>query len=187
MTTTTTSPSSPRPPITTAATAFVHSYARAMALSSPTSSPHSANLPLIAAALGAHYATNTTAYTLGHRRVFPSTAGAVTALAVHLGRFKSSGLGYDIQMAAHRVEPVSASSALCWVTWAINPKEGSGKEGWQWENVYGYRFEEPEAGLRKWIGGEEDGWEKPEGWWELILSDNEIAGLVARVPNFMEL
>lgn len=31
------------------------------------------------------------------------------------------------------------------------------------------------------------GWVKPDGMWELIVSDNEITGLLKAVPNFMEL
>ncbi|KAF7361697.1 putative rho protein [Mycena venus] len=179
--------------IVTAATSFVHSYARATALSSSTTSPaHRTNIPLIAAALGAHYASNTTAYTLGHRQVFESVAAAVPLIASHLENLDRSGLGYSIRMEAHRIEPVSASSALCWITWSIQPREGCGLEGWQWEVVYGYRraaqLGSEEAGPSK-IGGEdeEDRWEKPEGWWEFVVSDNEISGILARVPNFMEI
>ncbi|GME32749.1 hypothetical protein B0H13DRAFT_1937502 [Neofusicoccum parvum] len=182
----------PRAPITAAATSFTHSYARAMSLSSPAAR---APIPLVAAALGAHYAADTTAYTLGHRMVFASAAAAAPGIAAHLARFERSGLGCAIAMAALRVEPVSAGSALCWVTWAIEPRAGGPFEGrgWRWENVYAYRrpVEEGGAGAeRRWVGGDEaggEGWEVPEGWWEFMLSDNELLSILERVPNFMEL
>jgi len=181
----------PRPLIAAAATAFVHSYSRAMALSSKSS----VTIPLIAAALGAHYGPNTTSYTAGHQTVFASSAEAVHAIAPYLERLERSGLGCDMSMVAHRVEPVSASSALCWVTWAIRPREGCGLEGWQWENVYAYRRTlEPSTGAgttgaTKWIGGQGEGggWEKPEGWWEFLINDNETLGILGRLPNFFEI
>ncbi|KAF8139490.1 hypothetical protein K438DRAFT_1995959 [Mycena galopus ATCC 62051] len=158
-----------RPPITAAATAFVESYARAMSFSSPTF-PHSGNIPFIAAALSAHY-SNTTAYALGHPYII-----SVQKTTEHLEKLERSGLGYE-------------------------PGEGCGVEGWQWENVYGYVYGyrrafqpsgvvmEFEAGAKNWIGeeGEVNGWEKPEGWWEVILCDNEVLEIFAKVPNYMEI
>ncbi|KAF4535508.1 Histidine ammonia-lyase [Lasiodiplodia theobromae] len=198
--TTTTTTTAPHTPIATAATAFLASYARAMHLADPsTSATKSTNIPLIAAALGAHYGAGCTAYTLSHRASLPSADAWVPGIATHLERFDRCGLGYDIFLARHRVEPVSEGSALCWATWRIRPRAGSETEGWEWENVYAYRRAPTgtvggggggggggEAGRK--IGGEgADAWEKPEGWWEFIVSDNEISGLLARVPNFMEL
>lgn len=189
--TTTTTITTPRTPIATAATAFLASYARAMHLADPSTSAQATNIPLIAAALGAHYGAGCTAYTLSHRASFPSADAWVPGIATHLERFDRCGLGYDIFLERHRVEPVSEGSALCWATWRIRPRASSGTEGWEWENVYAYRRAPAvggggEAGRK--IGGEgADAWEKPEGWWEFIVSDNEISGLLARVPNFMEL
>lgn len=82
-----------------------------------------------------------------------------------------------MRLARYEVQPYSATSAQCWLTWEILPKEGAGVEGWQWTNVYGYR-----TGIE---GDAKDG-EKEEGFWEYAVSDQEIAGLVARFPNFFE-
>lgn len=173
-----------RRPITSAATEFTTSYANAMCL---TSHLPTINVSLTAAALAAHYGPNTTAYTHGHS--VPIGSDAVAGIAMHLQRFERSGLGCDIRMADCRVEAVSDGSAMCWITWKIRPKD-KGVEGWTWENVYGYRRAVgAEMGTVKRIGGEgkEEGWEKPEGWWELIVSDNEVSGILERVPDFMEL
>lgn len=186
----TTAPPQPTTPIKEAATAFLLSYARAMHLADPTSSAHATDIPLIAAALGAHYHPGLTAYSLGYRHVMPQDAAQ--GIVQHLERFNKAGIGYDVYLARYRVEAVSEQgSALCWMTWRIRPKEGSGVEEWEWENVYGYRrggSAEDGHGREMRIGPEGDGgWVKPDGMWELIVSDNEIAGLLKAVPNFMEL
>ncbi|KAF8210626.1 hypothetical protein K438DRAFT_1570825 [Mycena galopus ATCC 62051] len=157
-----------RPPITAAATAFIESYARAMSFSSPTF-PHSGNIPFIATALSAHY-SNTTAYALGHPYII-----SVQNTIEHLEKLECSGLGYEVCMVVHRVEPVSLLNALCWVTWEIQLREGCGVEGWQWENVYGYQCTFQPSSV------------KLEGWWEVILCDNEILEIFAKVPNYMEI
>ncbi|OJD34591.1 histidine ammonia-lyase [Diplodia corticola] len=83
--------------------------------------------------------------------------------------------------------------------------EGEVVEGWEWENVYAYRRASVGAGVGAGAGGRQEGqgeegeekvmigggeggegaWVKPEGWWEFIVSDNEISSLLARVPDFM--
>ncbi|KAL1650750.1 hypothetical protein SLS58_000868 [Diplodia intermedia] len=191
---TTTAASTGRAPITAAATAFLESYARAMHLADPGSSnaaaATSADLGAVAAALAAHYGTGCTAYTLTHHVSLPSAEAWLPGIAEHLARFERAGLGCDIRLARRRVEPVSEGSALCWLTWRIRPREEAGREGWEWENVYAYRRAPPggaaEEGAKR-IGAEggAEGWEKPEGWWEFIVSDNELSSLLARVPDFM--
>jgi len=150
-----------------AAEAFTQSYATAMHLGAP-----SASTPLetVAAALAAHYGVNMASYTSGYIHNFENVPYSTAAIASHLKRFEAAGLGFDIYLKSHRIEVVSDSpvgSALCWITWAIRPKKG---EGWEWENVYGFRRND----------GEERG-----GHWEFVVSDNEIGHLMQRVPDFM--
>ncbi|KAL0259480.1 hypothetical protein SLS55_005217 [Diplodia seriata] len=195
---TTTAASTGRAPITAAATAFLESYARAMHLADPSNTGTSKNLGVVAAALAAHYGTGCTAYSLTHHVSLPSAEAWLPGIAEHLARFERAGLGCDIRLARHRVEPVSEGSALCWLTWRIRPppsrEGGAGREGWEWENVYAYRRAPPGGGPEEGatrIGAAEgagaEGWEKPEGWWEFIVSDNELSSLLARVPDFMTL
>lgn len=78
----------------------------------------------------------------------------------------------------YRVEVVSdlgqqgSGLALCWITWSVHPPAESkwhGK-GWKWENVYAFRVS-PGQG---------------DGYFEFVVSDNETATLLQRIPNFME-
>jgi hypothetical protein len=145
----------------TSAEAYVQSYASAM---------HTAQNPEVtisscAAALGAHYLPGLIAFIFGHQTSFPTQDKWVAIIEQHLEKFEKSGLGYDIRLARSRVESVSASSAMCFVTWKILPKNGV--EDWEWENVYGYRL----------------GQDGKEGW-EFIVSDNEVAGVMQRAPAF---
>ena len=144
----------------TSAEAYVQSYASAM---------HTAQNPDVttsscAAALGAHYLPGLVAFVFGHHHSLATQEEWVGGIKQHLEKFKKSGLGYDIRLAKSRVESVSASSAMCFVTWKILPKNGV--EGWEWENVYGYRL----------------GQDGKEGW-EFIVSDNEVAGVMQRAPE----
>ncbi|KAH8814690.1 hypothetical protein DL96DRAFT_1624584 [Flagelloscypha sp. PMI_526] len=173
-----------RPDIKTAAQLFVSSYARAMHLSS-----QSDNLPFIASSLAAHYHPKTTmCFTVGH-----VAAWGEESVATHLTRFERSGLGFNIFIEEDKtkVDVLGDGNAMCWVTWTIRPKVGSGVDGWSWQNIYAFRrapagaVESEEKVVR--IGGEETGWEKPEGWWEAIFGDNEILGVLERRPNFLEL
>lgn len=153
-----------------------------MALSDP-----SLRTPIssVATALARHYGPQMTSYTSGYIFTFPNQADAVTGITSHLQKFENAGLGYDIFLAAHRIEVVAegpVGSALCWLRWRIRPRKNEGEggnegdvgriEGWEWENVYGFRRND----------GEELG-----GHWEFVVSDDEIGELMARVPNFMEL
>jgi hypothetical protein len=147
-----------------AASNFVASYANASALGAdPSNTPTS-----VAEALASHYplATPFTAFTFGEVTVFPDRQAASQKIAVHLERFMASGLGIDIFMREHRVEVVSADSALCWITWGIKPQDGTDR--WTWENVYGYRR----------VGGQEH--------WEFVVADQEIGNLMKMKPGIME-
>ena len=152
-----------------AAETFAQSFANAMSLGSK-----DIELEQVASKLADHYSPKT--FTFFNFGYVDTAEGQATKTAVqqHLERFEKSGLGIDITMESLRVEVVSKWSALCWITWRIHPKEGSTvKEGWAWQNVYGYR-------KPKWQGQE-------KGFWEFCVSDNEIETLVQRIPDFMEL
>ncbi|GAB7349309.1 hypothetical protein MBLNU459_g8449t2 [Dothideomycetes sp. NU459] len=147
------------------AESFTQSYASAMASATQVSRTDCAK------ALGSHYGPGMASYTFGHVHVFKDTAHANENIETHLGRFEAAGIGYDIRMVEHEILPVSTSSALCPVTWEIRPKAGSGVEGWRWRNVYAYRLP-PGA---------------DKGYWEFVVSDNEVGELMKRFPNFMEM
>jgi len=152
-----------------AAENFSKSYANAMSLGSK-----AIELEQVASKLADHYSSQTfSSFQFGY---VATTEGRATKTAIqqHLERFEKSGLGIDITMESLRVEVVSQGSALCWITWRIHPKEVSPvKEGWVWQNVYGYR-------KPRWQ-------EEEKGFWEFCLSDNEIENLVQRIPDFMEI
>jgi len=152
-----------------AAESFARSYANAMSLGSK-----DIELEQVASTLADHYSPQTfTAFNFGYVNTIEGNT-AKTTIQKHLERFETSGLGLDITMDSLRVEVVSKRSALCWITWRIHPKESSPvKEGWKWQNVYGYR---------------KPMWDGPEkGFWEFCVSDNEIENLIQRIPDFMEL
>ena len=155
--------------ISGAASAFVASYAAAMALGADPSN----TLPAVADALASHYPLSTTftALAFGTVSLLPDRAKSAQSVLEHLERFAHSGLGIDIFMEKHRIEVVSPGSALCWITWAIRPSDGT--KGWNWENVYGYRRV---AGLE---GSE------PIQHWEFAIADHEIGELLQRKPSIM--
>ena len=157
--------------IFTAASEFIASYAAAMALGGDSSK----TLISVADALSAHYPLSTpfTSFTFGHVAVFTDRAHAIVTILAHLERINRSGLGIDVSMEKYRVEVVSTSSALCWITWAIKPRDGT--EGWTWENVYGYRKPVTSDGQAQ------------KGYWEFVVSDQEIEGFLKRKPDFMEI
>lgn len=152
-----------------AAESFAQSYANAMSLGSKDIA-----VEQVASKLADHYSPQTfISFNFGYITTIESPA-AKTAIQQHLERFEKSGLGIDITMESLRVEVVSKGSALCWITWRIHPKEVSPvKEGWVWQNVYGYR-------KPRWQGHE-------KGFWEFNVNDNEVENLVQRIPDFMEL
>jgi hypothetical protein len=156
--------------ISQSASKFVASYAKAMALGADPS----ISLKDVTQALAEHYPVQRpfTAFTSGHTFSAPDRAHIFQGIWEHLGRFVRSGLGTNIAMESHRIEVVSDGSALCWITWGIKPKDGT--EGWTWENVYGYRKPVEEV------------YGSPDGYWEFAVSDQEIAKLLQRKPEFMQ-
>ncbi|KAK3062424.1 hypothetical protein LTS18_004078 [Coniosporium uncinatum] len=147
-----------------AAESFTAAYASAMQCDTTTSLSDCASL------LVSHYGPSFTSFTLGHVIELGNSSQALKSVENHLKRFNASGLGYDIAMTEHRIDVLSAGSALCHVTWQIKPKAESGVEGWKWTNCYGFRR-----------NGNGEG----NGWWEFVVSDQEYEQLVGRMPGFM--
>lgn len=107
-----------------------------------------------------------TILTYGAKTAFDTQVDAATGIAAHLERFERAGWGYDIRLETSRGEAVSSGSAMCWVTWRIEPKNGI--QSWQWENVYGYRMG---------LDGKE-GWERG-----MVVGDNEVDEVMQRAPQ----
>lgn len=113
----------------------------------------------------AHYAEPYTSFTLGNVTQFATQDAALEQLVPWLQRFREHGLE-DIRFVRLSVETVSDTFALCHVTWEVRPT--SNVAGWQWTNIYGLR--QDAAGQR----------------FEFAVSDNEIAELLKRFPNFLD-
>lgn len=78
-----------------------------------------------------------------------------------------------------RVEVLSPTNAICWVTWEMGDGEADdGRGGWRWENVYVYRMG---AGM-----AEEGGAGGQVGGFEAVFSDNEILGLMQHAPEVLQ-
>lgn len=150
-----------------AAEAHAKSYAEAVRLGSK-----DINAAQIAQELHKHYGASFTHFSLGNVGTIPGGSDGVKGIETHLERFEKSGLGLDLEMTKLRVEVVSSSSAVCWVTWRLKPKK-EGVSPWEYTNLYGYR--------------QPMGMAAGKGYWEWAVSDQEIGGLVQRVPNFFEL
>ncbi|MDD3799013.1 MAG: hypothetical protein PHE36_07530 [Novosphingobium sp.] len=118
-------------------------------------------------AIAGHYLFPYTSFTLGQVHTFADRATADAACTDQIACFERTGVGSDIRMTGCEVVPVSPDSALCHVTWAVFPANGA--PGWEWTNIYGYRRR-----------GDEEGF-------EFNISDNEIAELLRRFPDFYSL
>lgn len=115
-------------------------------------------------ALADHYAEPYTSFTLGHVTQFVDRADAYAKTTPWLARFKAAGLD-DMSVVELSVDTVSDTFALCHVTWEIRPR--SAVPPWRWTNVYGLR--QDQHGQR----------------FEFAISDNEIANLLQRFPEFL--
>jgi hypothetical protein len=123
----------------------------------------SANDPV---ALASHYSEPFTSFTLGHIGGFATKDEALARMAPWMARFDEHGLN-DIRLAESTLIPVSDNFCLCHLTIEIRPKDG--KAAFRFLNIYGLR--QDEKGQR----------------FEFAISDNEIAALVARYPDFMRM
>jgi hypothetical protein len=113
-----------------------------------------------------HYGWPYTSFTLGHTSQFADRVSALAQMKPWFARFKEFGID-DMRLARTSIHTVSDTFALCHVTWEIHPKSAD-VAPWQWTNIYGLR--QDEHGQR----------------FEFAVSDNEIANLLQRFPNFLQ-
>ncbi|KAK4444805.1 hypothetical protein QBC34DRAFT_442167 [Podospora aff. communis PSN243] len=130
----------------------------------------SLSIPDISSQMARYYLPGCTAFTLGTINAFPDEAFTRSMIQNQLERFTSLGVGINMRLEKARIEVISETSAACWATFAITPKNG---EGWSWTNVYGFRA----------IEGRENGL---KGGWEWVVGDGEMTELLARYPDAME-
>jgi hypothetical protein len=116
-------------------------------------------------ALAGHYSEPYRSFTLGHIGGFETKAEALARMVPRMQRFKDYGLD-DIRLADSTLVPVSDQFCLCHLTIEIRPKDG--KPPFRFLNIYGLR--QTETGQQ----------------FEFAVSDNEIAALVERYPDFMQ-
>ncbi|KAK3940013.1 hypothetical protein QBC46DRAFT_386446 [Diplogelasinospora grovesii] len=136
--------------IVNAAKQAILAYAAAVSKGSNPSIPVSD----VAASMAELYLPNFTSFTLGSITVFATRPDAQAAIERLLCSYNTSGIGADIRKYDSRVEPVSASSAICWITWEIFPNPGTtdGKgavEPWKFTDVYGFRLTQNNSSVNK--------------------------------------
>jgi hypothetical protein len=116
-------------------------------------------------ALAGHYSEPYRSFTLGHIGGFETKEEALARMVPWMQRFKDYGLD-DIRLADSKLVPVSDQFCLCHLTIEIRPKDG--KPPFRFLNIYGLRQTETAQQF------------------EFAVSDNEIAALVERYPDFMQ-
>jgi hypothetical protein len=116
-------------------------------------------------ALASHYSEPYRSFTLGHIGGFETKDEALGRMVPWMARFKEYGLD-DIRFVATKLVPVSDQFCLCHLTIEVRPRDG--KPPFQFVNIYGLR--QDASGQR----------------FEFAVSDNEIAALVERYPDFMQ-
>ena len=154
------------------ANAHIDSYASAAAQGRDNTAP----LEQLAAAYSAHYLPSWTAFSLG--TAHPATSAEQTngQLFYVLDLYRRRGLGTDVRKVKSRVEKVSETSAICFITWKmVIPKgkegaadEGEGEDAIEFQDVYGYRVADNGA---------------MKGGWEFVVADQEVLAGLARVPD----
>jgi hypothetical protein len=115
--------------------------------------------------IAGHYGFPFTAFTLGDVSTFADRDEADRRVTWQLERFAAVGVGSAIGLQAWEIVPVSERLALCHLTWAIEPRDGT--PGWSWTNVYA---------LREGADG--------DLYFEAAFADNEILELLKRFPDF---
>ncbi|KAF4310817.1 hypothetical protein GTA08_BOTSDO13732 [Botryosphaeria dothidea] len=173
-----------------AATAFALAYNQSMEVYR-----RGAPLEVFAAELGSYYNASTfTGFWLGQSAPGVNASSLTQGILMSVSFLERSGFGHDLRMENLRIEPFSDQSAICWLTWQIQPKNGAGP--WTWETVYGYRrnaepldqlllqqenpIETTDCSASDAMGG------RPEGWWEFTNTDNEVFTFAQRVPHYLD-
>lgn len=123
-----------------------------------------------------HYLPSWTAYSLGSAHPTTSREGTRQLFLRTLALYRNRGLGTNIKKAKSRVVVISATSALCFITWRmIIPAEQENEaaaeaieDALEFEDVYGFRA--AENGSMK-------------GGWEFVVADQEVLATCKRVPD----
>ena len=152
------------------ANAHIDSYAAAAARGRKDTIP----LRDLAAEYAIHYLPSWTAYTLGTTFTSNSREENAETLERTLNLYRKHGIGTDVRKVKSRVVKVSATSAICFITWSLypptkgtedKPDDGSALE---FEDVYGFRAKE--NGPLK-------------GGWEYVVADQEVEAVMRRAPD----
>nr|POE88059.1 hypothetical protein CFP56_11288 [Quercus suber] len=117
--------------------------------------------PEVAKTAADHYRPGFTFFTNGQIERFESRDEAATLMKGEMRAGIDAGVGVHMTLKNLRVEIVSKSSALCWITFVFHPAAGSGHDEWSFENVYGYRAES----------------EGVAAGFEFVIRDQEASGL----------
>ncbi|KAL3417144.1 hypothetical protein PVAG01_11144 [Phlyctema vagabunda] len=186
-----------------AATAFATSYGTVYDLYRNGSSPQQ-----LASAVASYTRVSSfTAFFLGNAASNQTVASITDATLKAFYFLEDAGIGNNVTLEALRVEPLSDATSLCWLTWRIHPRTGSGFESFSWTTLYGYRSEldvlagievpggngsetedmrreeEEGASTEKHCGSEGA---RPSGGWEFGVNDDEIVKFSSRIPNYID-
>jgi GNAT superfamily N-acetyltransferase len=154
------------------ANAHIESYASAAAQGRDNTAP----IDQLAVAYSAHYLPTWTAFSLGTAHATTSAEQTNGHLVYVLELYRRKGLGTDVRKVRSRVEQVSETSAICFITWKIVVPKGSerevdsgvGEDAIEFQDVYGFRI--ADNGVMK-------------GGWEYVVPDQEVLAVLARVPD----
>ena len=159
---------------------FVESYAAAGALGKNFTNVKGSEKELAthmdhcATEMAKHYLANPVLFVQGPEpMMWKSHDEALENLNFTVRRYVSVGAGLDLSLKTYRVEPVSdfgngVGTAICFITWHLDPWKESGFDPYDWEVVYCYRkFADGRAG------------------WEWVVPDNEMAAC-QRWPGFFD-
>ncbi|KAK4194824.1 hypothetical protein QBC40DRAFT_269805 [Triangularia verruculosa] len=122
------------------------------------------------------YLPNTTDFTLGGITRIPDQDAFQQGTEFILGKYNSSGIGTDFRLEKYKVDPISESSAIAWVTYRMvlpggeggRKGKGAANGGWKFTNLYGFRV-------------------LPDGrkGWEWTNADGEYTEVLRRYPGFL--
>ncbi|KAK4228104.1 hypothetical protein QBC38DRAFT_168692 [Podospora fimiseda] len=166
------------PSITTLTKQTILAYASAISIASNPSSP--STLSEAATAMSTFYLPNVTAFTLGSITIIPNQTVFIQGTEWTLQKYNSSGIGTDFRLDHYKIDPVSESSAIAWITYRMvvpgleaegTTRKGKGvgsNNGWKFTNVYGFRV---------LLDGRQG--------WEWTNADGEYTELLKRYPEFL--
>lgn len=143
-------------------TAAAHTTAAAFALAIGHGANYSNPLAEVAAEVSSFFLPTYTAFSLGSVTPKQNQSTIQEGFVQLYQLWREPGQpGTDVHIISSRtkIEAMSNESASCWMTYCVNPVDGS--EGWEWQTVYGFRLVE---------NGTSNG---QAGGWEYALADEE--------------